>query len=634
MVYTYIARGPKGTIARVLARTAQLDSTSYKATYPGPNDLRVVTIIRNNTQTTYTDTQGDDETLTATPDLVRIDHKWPRRGKYLVANDGRFMMGGAMKPNPAAILLAPTGITATRDLNQYGKVGSSTQYIDDLDDQRADEYLASPGTRGFYLELDGTSINLIYDSGSALTTTAIALRAAGNWRTLQQLIDLINQTLVGGTGKEWAAQLVPGVDGDTTAEKLAPTTSSTAAGDGARAGGGGTTADYLWCRGPGEPVVIYFTKAYLDTFPTDDQAIEFTRGGPSDTPAAIMNWSASKECERKPGDAFVGRYLGAAPIQNTFVVFYEHGIYALRPVQQGSSADSDMRLYPIIVGNVHVVSDSAIFWGAGFAGCMTHQGVMVTDGVTHALLPDDIYNHDTGVGEWLNEITRSLKATQAGGRTAAPDESYLYAAVLGHQLHVSYRKSTTAANDRRLVLDFSPAAEAGLPVFQNLAKYGWSAPLTNTVGAMAEIADQSGGMVRYGVVENVAQGRVDKFDTGLTDNGVAVGAVGYFRTDMCGTARLKQLAGGIVTVYKKNGTGMSVAFARDQGTSPTAHGTATTTALATTGTLLYGRVVLDLPPEARTAADVFEVSLTDDGSGDPCELWRILLPYSVTAFPR
>lgn len=641
MALTNIPRGPKGVVGRAIARSQQIDSTAYQASFPGPNDLRIVTIIKNNTETEYNDYQGDDETLIATPDLVRIDHKWPPRGKYLVANDKRFLMCGSMKPNPGAIVLAPTGITTGRDINKYGATGSVSAYLDDLDDQRADEYLSSPGTRGFYVELTGSSLRLRYDTGSAIATTTIDILPSTNYLTLQELVDLINQTLVNGGGGngEWAAQLVPGVDGETLVNKLAPTTSSTATGDGTRAGGGGTTADYIWTRGPGDPVTLFFTKAYMDSFPTQEQQVEWTRGGPSDSPSAIMNWSASNETERSPGDAFVGRCLGAAPIGNVFAVFYERGIYRLVSNREGG-ADEDQRLVPVTIGNVHVVSDSSIFWGDGFAGCMTSQGVLVLDeSGDYRMISGDVYDSEEGTaaGEWLNEITRSLKATQAGGRTTADDESYCYAVVLSDQIHVSYRKSATAANDRRMVYDFSPNAEAaGLAAVLDQGRpFGWSTPLTNTVGVMAEIADQSGGMVRYGIVENVAQGRIDKFDSGTVDGtATAVTATGYFATDFMDTLRLKQ-ASQLVVQYAAPGTGLALVLARDQGTSPTVHGVDTYThALATSGDDLYARKVIDLAPEARTPADVFELRITDDGNGSPPEVWRVALSYEVLDFPR
>lgn len=633
---TNLPRGGKGITGRVIARTAQVDSTSYQATFPGPNDLRIVTIIRNNTQTDYKDYQGDDETLIATPDLVRIDHKWPRRGKYLVANNSRYLMCGSLKPNPAAIIVAPTGITASRDLNNYGITFDTVKATDDADNQRADEYLASPGTRGFLAELLTSTFRMTYYNGSAAAVGTVFVNSGGSYFTLQQLVDLINQTTVASTGKEWAAQLAPGVDGDTLCNKLAFFTSSVASGDTARAtavgGAGSTPADQIWIRGPADPIVLYFSKAYMDTFPTKEQTVEWTRGGPSDTPSAILNWSSSKETERTAPDAFVGRCLGAAPMNDMFVVFHEHGIYRLLSSKEGN-ADEDMRFVPVVVGNIHVVADSSIFWGDGFAGCMTTQGVVVVyeDGTYEPISPG-VYDSEEQRGEWLNEIDRSLKATQAGGRTTADDESFCYATVLSDQIHVSYRKTATAANDRRMVFDFSCESES--KGREAIRAGRWGCPCTNTVGVMCEIADQLGGMVRYGVVENVAQGRIDKFDSGTTDNDVVVTATGYFATDFMDTLRLKQ-AEQLIALYAKNGTGLSLVLARDQGTSASVHGTDTYSAsLASSGDDLYARTVIDLQPEARTPAEVLEVRIVDDGSGDPPEVWRVALSYAVTEFPR
>jgi hypothetical protein len=641
--YTNIPRGPKGTIGRVLARTAQVDTASgFQPTFPGVTDLRIVTIIRNNTQTTFDDYDGNDETLVATPDIVRIDHKAPLRGKYLVANDSRFLMCGALKPNPAAILIAPTGITAARDINAFGTAYTSNKPTDDPDNQRTDEYQASAiGSRGFYIASSGGTLYLRYWDGAAAAGSNISLTSAGNYITLQALCDIINETLVSTACKEWAAQLAPGVDGDTLCSNLAATVSSTAAGDDSRAGTAavGTTADRFFIRGPWEPGVLYFTKAYLDTLNTDDQAIEFTRGGPSDTPAAILNWSASGETRRKPGDGFVGRCLGAAPLGKKFAVFYERGVYWLEPNDQLSYADENLRLHPVVIGNIHVVSDTSIFWGDGYVGCMTHQGVFVLDDTGYKIISEDVWKWERQAGEWSNEINRSLKAMQNNGRTSAPDESLLYAAVLGDQIHVSYRKTSAnlGANDRRMVYDYSTQEEASgvAALLRDGQPFGWSCPLTNTVGAMCEIADASGGMVRYGIVENTAAGRIDKFDTGTVDQvSTAIVPVGYLPTDFCDTSKLKA-AKQVGAIHKKAASGLAVVFARDQGSAPTAHSADTySLALASTGTALYARTVKDLSPEARTPADVFELKLTDDGTSSAPEVWRLWINYDETDFPR
>lgn len=182
-----------------------------------PQTLYIVKILKKGV-TSYVDSFGSDESL-GNADLIlnrspegAYTGILPPCARYSIDIDQRRVLLYT-RPNPCAIVLAPTGVTASRDLN--------------LPDDAA---LPAPATTMFVVRVvSGTSsatepdVELVrYTAGGAtIGTTTIAFGAT---KTLQDVVDEINATIVGSGGGEWGAQLAPGVDGALLMSVLAPTT--------------------------------------------------------------------------------------------------------------------------------------------------------------------------------------------------------------------------------------------------------------------------------------------------------------------------------------------------------------------------------------------------------------------------
>lgn len=224
--YENIPIGPEGTVKRVLLRTTKQNrtSTSDRVTL-SPLDLRIITVIDNNTQTTFRDYNGDDNSLVEDADVVRIDRVLPRRARYIGTGDQRAIISYTLQ-NQSAIMLAPVGATANYDLNVADANDSAytarAHYFKLVSDEQF-----SGATRRFSLRLVNAKASETSTIGS--NTREIVITSTS---TLQGLVDTINATSVtAGSGgplnylPQWRAQLAPGVDGSALAYYvLSPTT--------------------------------------------------------------------------------------------------------------------------------------------------------------------------------------------------------------------------------------------------------------------------------------------------------------------------------------------------------------------------------------------------------------------------
>lgn len=214
--YKDIAIGPEGTVARILLRTTKQNRTAAGDTVTvSPLDLRIVGVLRNNSQTVYDDYAGDDDSLLEDEDVVRVDNVLPRRARYIGTGDQRAIISYTL-PNTAAIMLAPIGINAAKDRN--------------FADTNANCY----GSTGSYVRITSTDLELHYNAYNAAATFTTYPAAAGannavkfplaTYDTLEKMVDAINALTFSYDCKQWAAQLAPGIDGTMPTASLTNTT--------------------------------------------------------------------------------------------------------------------------------------------------------------------------------------------------------------------------------------------------------------------------------------------------------------------------------------------------------------------------------------------------------------------------
>lgn len=440
--YTNIAIGPQGTRARLLLRTRKVRRTTATDSpiLPDPSQLFILAVIENNTQTSYTDFSGDDGGLRKDDLAVRFDGIWPPAARNVFEFERRLGVGFARK-NPCAIMLAPTGSVASRDLNV------------------PDTAAAAYGVNAFcyrIVQIDASQPDfqwrkIVIATGVITTGT----KALGSSISLQDLVDYINQQANLGSGSEWAAQLVPGVDGNISSLKIQPTSLSlsnckttnlsnlvedpSATGrfadvavgtrivgtnipansiiiskdnnngmrignqSGAAVNATGSSSvvtfvlsqntgdDGLFTVGAGDsttgnvraycpafPAIVAFRGSYLDTLPIDKRAVYFTAAPPGQAASAHSSFFNSLS-NRQSVPTKAGSFLAGAPIGKRAVLAYTGGIYVLDNQRGGTTAE-DFDFHPY-VGNAErgCISINSLVAGNGWVGYLTRDGYIVAD---------------------------------------------------------------------------------------------------------------------------------------------------------------------------------------------------------------------------------------------------------------
>lgn len=515
---TAVRIGPGGTVARLKVRSQKVDSTQAGA-FPNRLKLFVAGIIRDNTTTQYDDYAGNDLSLVDAPELVRLDRKWPDRARSMFTFDQRLAVMYCRR-NPYAILFGPTGSAASRDQNKAD--------TDKYDNNTVWCARVISGTLQLRVS-DGTS------SGSVTGTTSITI---GSSVPLRKVVDDINATIGATTnGREWAAQLAPGVSEDITSDNLLLTYFTIAActssgvtlttsnsfanvavgmkvtgsniaantyvkaiasatsltlsvastgdiagtagfnvdfGDDGVDASGGATLGNMRTLGNAWPIGLPFKKSYLDTLATLDRDVQFTTGGPLDPPYAGNSYVAGN---RRNADAAAGFAMGGAPLLNGAITCYSRAYGRLYNVRGGKTGeDADYR-NEIQVWSHGCVSPYSIVYGNGWVGFLTDAGFVVTDGTTERIISLDVYNPSTGTGEWAYEIGQCKNAAETNG-----SNYQFHAFVEAGKLYVSYRRtSNNTVPAHMMVYDFSASASsAGLAqvLRPDGTTWGWSTNLT------------------------------------------------------------------------------------------------------------------------------------------------------------
>ena len=562
ITYSNIAIGPKGTIARVLLRTPKQNrtATTDKLTLE-PLDLRVIGVLRNNTQTSYVDFGGDDDSLLEDNDVVRFDLVCPRRARYIGTGDQRVAVAYTL-PNTAAIMIAPVGLSAAYDKN--------------VDDENALTY----GTRGLLVRITSTQLELHYNDsvapdfvagGPPLDDNAVAFLFS-TYTTLEKLVDAINATTTTSLCKQWAAQLAPGIDGSmastsltltsfdvagcstTVSTTLTTTNSFAAVGVGMKVSGTNITAGtyvvskesntsltlstaatgvggpalsmtfyqetgdntivtggtlgYLRSFGPNLPLLLHCkASAFPDYDVPNKVGVYFTMSSPGALTSGVSLAPNSFVAGNKliphssPRQQMQRACTGIVDIEGMGLIAYNDGIYAWKNERGGNSGeDFDCRLYTINDGR-GCIAYGGLTSGNGWAAYPTPEGVMAVDKEGREFtISGDVYNASEGKGDLAYEIL-----TSAASAAADTDDQYLHTAVLGSKLAVNYRHATSA-DPRTLYYDFSPGVEAsGVAELLNpetKSAYIWSPPAIYNLN----MAPTVGGAM--GSIRN-ASGRVD-----------------------------------------------------------------------------------------------------------------------------
>lgn len=687
--WTNIPIGPEGTVARILLRTPkQLVTSTSEVLTVDPTDLRICGIIRNNTQTSWTDTLGDDTGLRADTNIVRTDHSWVRPSRYGFTLDQR-VGTGYMHDMTSAIIIAPlsssAGVDYAFNVLDTGPTGGW-------------------GTAPFILQNDGTTLRYGYVAGApgTIAATSNAITLAG--KTVQEVVDTINATTTASTGQRWVAAVVPGSDPNANATSLCQTTwaitgcvstagsltvltggdfsavplgayvgvdaggkwsaggayvvskegtnsitlSAAASGanaarqitfycdtgdEGCLSGAGHTASGYGWMRAfsPSYPVVLHLKKSARRTAP-DKTLMQFTVGSPA---ALAVGTSVSANgfvLGNRRSPSFKAKALmGVVDLVDKAIVYYDSGVCVFKNVRAGGTGDDfDYRLLKLN-SRRGTVAWNSICGGDGVAFDMTVAGLRATDGETERILSGDLWNPRTNVGVLGYEVGQGVKASALD-----LDYSRLSMRVANFALHLSYRlNSGSTFVDRRLVYDYSPGSIAsGIgSVLNGDRPYGWSSPFVQNAGMVCAVKGSSGEQYFAAdenyttIVPSTGYGYIHQVDSSsyTTDNGTTISANAYLLCDMCGSLKLKAMKRGRI-VYKNESSACAIIFSRRKDVPDS---DAASVTLATTSTDDFLRTPVDPPQKSRANGEVVELRFTDDGSGAVSQLFGFELEVDI-----
>lgn len=670
-----IAVGPPGVRRRRLYRTNKKskEQVATDGEWPDIGTLKLCAIIENNTATAFNLPNGRDDSLFADP-LLRTDQVWPDRGRYNFAFDHRHGTG-YLRPSPYAIVVAPSGVTVSRDVNAQDDsvllIGSTAFFIRIT--------LGTTGTR-----------TLRRRSGAFAGAPAEGTITLTSSLTIQEVIDSINSTGPAALGDEWVAQGVPGADLNAASDNLAPTyidvgnctitisspNLSTAeatwnfanvaegmkvshanypAGTyvksktdnqnivlsaNATAGAGPVTVAFHADTGDDSIVtdstlgnvrvygnsyafVIAFTQAYLDQFPTQKRDFMVTTASPSQRPNAANMFHTSPG-GRYQAESEAGIFMGAAPLRSGCIMFYSNRIgYWVNKRSGSTGEDADYRMVWLDMAH-GCKSPYSIVFGNDWAGCWRDDGFWVVDGnERQAILSGDVFDPVTGKGE-LNYEAGLCNAAAAADTT----DFYMMAHYRDGRLWLGYR--VDASNRAVLCYDCSPSIEAsgigqvltseGVPYgWSSRNRYSWRSYGNGVRGAVGSALTSASGVKLYqcdDTNDKTRGGLVQEFETTGTylDGADPVQWSIYGTRDMLGGMKKFALSGGPFTIlyrFTVSSGSATITVTVYRNQQRTA---STTYVIADTASDTFTRKVLNPKLAARSAGEVVELFIAG-GSG-------------------
>ena len=684
VTYGSVPRGPAGTIARVLVRSLkQVLTATTDATTVDISDLRILGVLRNNTQTSFVDTLADDDGLLQDTDIVRWDLICPPRAQHIGTGDQRVIIGKLL-PSQCAIELTCAGI--------------SSDY-----DQNTSETAEAPGTTSAVYRVTSTGLQLAVASANA--TLAITTVDWATYTTVKAVVDQVNATTRDATHGQWKAQIAPGADPYAASSGLCPTTwvsssstsaasttltvdattcanmpigykiHDTAAGPVIPAGtyvvkklSSTTVQMSAAASGAGAAAALYFYPDTGDTSCTSSNAVAdrfgwirvfsssyggmayfkrsampnydrvakdriyFTISSPGAASTGVSvapnAWGASN---RRDGVASPGQIMGIADVEGAAVILYSKRI-GLFVNERGSNTaeDYDYRI-KTINWSVGCVSPWSVVSVAGCVVYATSVGLKATDRTRREIrLTDDIYQPTRGLGDLAYEIPKCVAATGADD----PD-CWMGGAHWHNRLIYSYRRSGSTYGFS--VYDFSLGADqTGIDALAdpvNRTTYGWSTmcymDIENDVfgpRAMGAI-QRTTGLLVYGAIndnDGTNDGRVDQMFTGPNDNGVGITGTFSSRRVLADPSTLFS-AQSVTSVHRSSYSGPTVAMSRL--TSGSSAGSSLPITSSGSDTVTLER--LQWPQDHRSPGKCLQVIWYDDAASTGAAVFSLTMKAEV-----
>jgi hypothetical protein len=541
LTYRCIPIGPHGTVERILLRTPKQNRTATTDTITvEPTDLRVLGVLKNNTQTTYRDYNGDDDTLVEDEDTVRVDFRMPPRARYAGTGDNSVILGYTL-PNTAAIVLSLINVA-----------GATTSNFD-LNDADDETIGTTPyNARAALVRITSTQLELHYNNNAAPDfvaggggdDNAVAF-AFSTYDTLEKLVDAINATTSSSLCKQWAAQILPGIDPTMPSASLTLTTMDIACGTtdtfttvtsaglfgpvgvGMKVSGTGITAGtyvvskasassltissaatatgsptltfyqetgdngivtggtlgYMRCFGPNLPLVLCMKPSAFPGYDkADTQSVYFTMASPGALASGVS----------LAPNSFLGgnRVQIPAPPPNQKMRRAINGVVDIEGAGLITCTNGIFMFKNFRGGNSGEDFDRRMYTINNTRGCISYLGLVAGNGWAAYPTTEGICVTDKNGREFIisgsvfsatdntGDLAYELKTSAASAASDSEDQ-YLSMAVIGSKLAVAYRASGDSVG-RVLFYDFSPGVEAsGVEELINpetKSAYIWSPP--------------------------------------------------------------------------------------------------------------------------------------------------------------
>ncbi len=191
------------------------------------------------------------------------------------------------------------------------------------------------------------------------------------------------------------------------------------------------------------PAVIALKGSYIDSLGIDKQGLLITSASPGNAqlaPQAFFNLPANRMSA--PLDA--GIFMGAAPVFPNAVACYSDWIYVLRNVRNTNTGeDQDYHLYPFSPKGRGCIQSGTIVSGSGWAGYLTRDGYVVTDGNTEVPISDALLDPAHGGRGILAYPCVTLSSTN--GVADLPQHQTAFAYVHDGTLRLSFEPNAAIA---------------------------------------------------------------------------------------------------------------------------------------------------------------------------------------------
>lgn len=672
---------------QVLGATATASTLRIAGSGDNPG-LKILGVLENNTQTSLEVTNLD---LVQNDNVVRFDHVMPRRARYLFTGDQR-VISQVTLPNAAAIFLAPASATSDTTFDLNAAADSQTLYGTKSFYYRVtttELELCMWDTAGPTLTTQTFSFatyTTLQDLVDAINATTVAgTPNCALWRAqLAPGVDgtldtttlcpstrdvtgvtcTINLPTIGGgdftnvpigalvTDANFPAGTYVVSKQGTNAVTLSANATATAGahaatfyswcGDGATSGTGfhATRRGYIRAHAGSYYGMIGFRRSAMTGYDAvDTQSVYFTKSAPGDavTGASLApnSWVRSNRRNPPPAESgkSIGRGMGGLDISGGALVGYSDGLLLLVNERGANTGeDFDVRLKTVNLRR-GIIADDSWAGGDGWGGYLTVQGYVACDSNRREMmLSRDIHNPANGDGSLQGEIDGSLASLDADA-----DDSHFHAAVLGSQIHLTFRN--TSSDDypnTRMIYDFSPGVDAsGIEELINpetRQTFGWSAPIFGQyLSCLCEVR-RADGMRVYGTQDTnlgaTGDGRMDRFDTGTDDNGLAYNVSAHLATLLANP--LEQISVERMDVIHTTPVGSVVYMDhyRDKVRAQQNRRTLTPSSDA------FSKEMIEFPEASRANADLCEMIWIAPGTATGARLSRVVIEHEIaTLYP-